>query len=399
MTFKIIIEGSRTPIYRRIINGLAHSLETKHHQTITIEPGTESPLEFARRINAQQPDLVIISNLFGLLSMHEPGAQKYCYELLDAPIAFLHYDNLLGPFSDWNEIKRRLNAFVGISDRSSHFCIKDSNIADFQKLSTGNAYKISHASEFDLVDTRGKYRYNLSFVGHVLPESLFLNSIDPDNPFIQKVLAAYNQRLQHLNYRIEESAISFADQVASPDRPVIDWLSAKQAYRAHINRTSLYFRGHIISDVADTFDVDVIGGDPSYINDKASTRQLEHVRVHLHTPDRNHKGTDRIYAESRININITSVQFDAAIVNRVLDVGAVGGFLLTDWKDSLKEITSVHEQIAYRTIGELKNKIDYYLTHDKERLEIAAQLHHDVKQKCSYDFTTETILASISGQI
>ena len=81
----------------------------------------------------------------------------------------------------------------------------------------------------------------------------------------------------------------------------------------------------------------------------------------------------------------------------MLDVAAVGGFLLTDWKEGLKEITSVHEQLSYRTIDELKNKIDYYLTHDAERLEIAAQLHHDVKQKRTYDHAVEVMLGCVAG--
>jgi len=81
----------------------------------------------------------------------------------------------------------------------------------------------------------------------------------------------------------------------------------------------------------------------------------------------------------------------------VLDVAGAGGFLLTDWKDGLKEITSVHELISYRSIDELKNKIDYYLTHDAERLEIAAQLHQDVKQKRTYDQVAEVILGVVAG--
>ncbi len=397
MAFKIILEGSRTPIYRRIINGLAHSIEKKHYQTIILDSGTESPLEFVRRINELKPDLVIISNLFGLLSAYNPGEQKYVYELLASPIIFLHYDNPLGPINDWDEIERRLNTWVSISGRSTHFCIENTNISDFQKLSIQDARRIFHATEFDLVGNKGKYRYDVSFVGHLLPESIFLDSIDPDSLLDERVLAVYRKRREHLDYRIEDDAMSFADLSAPSMHPVIDWLTAKQLYRARINGTSLFFRGSIISDIADNFEIDVIGGDPSYINDKVSTRKLKHPGVHLHTPEKNHRGTDRIYAESKINVNITSIQFDSAIVNRVLDVAAVGGFLLTDWKEGLKEITSVHEQLSYRTVDELKNKIDYYLTHDAERLEIAAQLHHDVKQKRTYDHAVEVMLGCVAG--
>ena len=120
---------------------------------------------------------------------------------------FVHYDNPLGPINDWDEIERRLNAWVSISDRSSHFCIEDNNSADLQKLSIQNAHKIFHATEFDLVDNQGKYRYDISFVGHLLPESIFLNSIDPENLLDERVLVAYRKRREHLDYRIEDDAM------------------------------------------------------------------------------------------------------------------------------------------------------------------------------------------------
>lgn len=397
MALKIIIEGSSTPIYRRIINSLAHSLGKKHHQTTTIEPDTASPREFVRRINELKPDLVVISNLFGLLSSYHSGEQKYAYEMLSSRIVFLHYDNVLGPINDWDEIERRLKTLVGMSGRCMHFCIEANNCSDLEKLSIQCVHGINHATEFDLLDSRGRYRFDVSFVGHVLPESIFLDSIDGDNPLDERVLAAYKKRRQRLDYRIEEDAVSFADLSVPCRQPIIDWLTAKQVYRARINGSSLCLRGRIISAVADYFDVDVIGGDPSYINNRISTRQLEHARVHLHIPNRNHQGTDRIYAESRININITSIQFDSAIVNRVLDVAAAGGFLLTDWKDGLSDITSVCESISYRSIDELNNKIDYYLTHDAERLEIAAQLHHDVMLTRTYDHAMAILLGVVAG--
>jgi hypothetical protein len=397
MALKIAIEGSKTPIYRRMIKALANSFTRKQHRPIIMEPDSASPLEFVNAINALKPDLVIVSNLFGWLSAYSSGLQKFLYELLTCPIVFLHYDNILGPLEDWQEIERRLQTLVHMSGRARHFCIDDNNSADFHRLSIWNSHKIHHATEFDLIDNKGKYRYDVSFVGHLLPEYIFLKNRDTHSPLGERVFSAYRSRLERLDYRIEEDAVSFADLSVPSGRPVIDWLTAKQIYRARINRTSLYFRGNIIADIANNFDIAVIGGDPSYINNKICTRQLTHPRIHLHTPDKNHKGTDRIYAESRININITSIQFDSAIVNRVLDVAATGGFLLTDWKDDLKEITSVYELISYRTIAELKDKIDYFLSHETERLEIAAQLHHDVKQKRTYDLASGIILDAVGN--
>jgi hypothetical protein len=58
--------------------------------------------------------------------------------------------------------------------------------------------------------------------------------------------------------------------------------------------------------------------------------------------------------------------------------------LLTDWKSDLHKITRVSEEVSYSTIDELNSKIEYYLSHEKERQEIAVQLHEDISGKCSY---------------
>lgn len=57
---------------------------------------------------------------------------------------------------------------------------------------------------------------------------------------------------------------------------------------------------------------------------------------------------------------------------------------MTDWKSELRKITSVYEEISYRTIDELKTKIEYYLSHEEERLELADCLHQDVIKNCTY---------------
>lgn len=396
MGFKIIFEASRTPIYQRIINGFARALQKKHHQPTIVEPDPGRPLEFVRRINKLKPDFIFITNQFGLLSKYNLKKQKYLYELLVSPVIFIHHDNLFGPIYDGKDIKQRLEAFVRISDRSSHFCIENSNISDLQGLSIQNVHKIFHASEFDLIDNGEKYRYDVSFVGHLLPESLLWKRIDPNMPIFERITEDYKKRLERLDYNVEESAIAFANQSIPTRLPAIDWLVVKQIYRAYVNSTTLYSRGKIICDITGNFNVDVIGGDPSYLNGKINKHNVVHAGVHIHAPNKGHKDTDKIYAESRINLNITSTQFDSALVNRVVDIAATGGFVLTDWKDDLKELTSVHELISYRTVDELQSKIEYYLTQDAQRLEIASQLHHEVKAKFTYDIAVKTILDNVT---
>ena len=92
------------------------------------------------------------------------------------------------------------------------------------------------------------------------------------------------------------------------------------------------------------------------------------------------------------------MQFDQAVSNRILDVAAAGGFPLTDWKDELGAITAVAEAISYRSLEELRHKIDYYChpDHRAERLEIATTLQREVRERGDYGALAQAIGAVLA---
>ncbi|MBP7562186.1 MAG: glycosyltransferase [Candidatus Cloacimonetes bacterium] len=68
------------------------------------------------------------------------------------------------------------------------------------------------------------------------------------------------------------------------------------------------------------------------------------------------------YNQSKINFNMTSLQMKNAVNQRVFDVPACGGFILTDYKEQLNEIYDLSNDIAYfKEIGEIKELVKYYL--------------------------------------
>ena len=74
----------------------------------------------------------------------------------------------------------------------------------------------------------------------------------------------------------------------------------------------------------------------------------------------------------------------------------LGGFVLTDYKEDLKKVTSVSGEISYDSIEELNSKIDYYLAHDKERIEISKQFQDDVNNKFTYKKVVENLLSKLA---
>lgn len=84
--------------------------------------------------------------------------------------------------------------------------------------------------------------------------------------------------------------------------------------------------------------------------------------------------TNVVYNSARINLNIhTWFGVGSAMNLRLFEVPCAGAFLLTDWVDEIEGSFVENQHIAcYRSVEELKRKIDYFLAHEEERQAIAA---------------------------
>ncbi|MBU0568262.1 glycosyltransferase [bacterium] len=86
-----------------------------------------------------------------------------------------------------------------------------------------------------------------------------------------------------------------------------------------------------------------------------------------------------IYAASKINLNLTKAQMKQAVTQRVFDVPAVGGFLLTDYRADLEELFDFEKEIAsFKSEDELFEKTVYFLSRRQEREKIAHLAHKRV---------------------
>jgi spore maturation protein CgeB len=78
-----------------------------------------------------------------------------------------------------------------------------------------------------------------------------------------------------------------------------------------------------------------------------------------------------VFYSSRINLNITLRSILTGIPLRALDIMGAGGFLLTNYQAEFGEYFTPGEDFdLYTDYEDLMTKIEYYLTHEKERKEI-----------------------------
>ena len=80
-----------------------------------------------------------------------------------------------------------------------------------------------------------------------------------------------------------------------------------------------------------------------------------------------------VFASSKINLNITLRSIKTGISLRAFDIMGAGGFLLSNYQAEYSEYFDIGGEMAiYESYEDLLGKVEYYLSHDKEREEIAA---------------------------
>lgn len=123
----------------------------------------------------------------------------------------------------------------------------------------------------------------------------------------------------------------------------------------------------------------------------------------LHIPHVQNMGTadyfnemPHVFANSKINLNITLKSIQSGIPLRAMDIMGAGGFLLTNFQaDFLDYFIPGEDFVYYNDSDDLLNKIEYYLSHEKERQEIAQNGHQKVKKNHSFQKCFENMLETL----
>lgn len=100
-----------------------------------------------------------------------------------------------------------------------------------------------------------------------------------------------------------------------------------------------------------------------------------------------------VFASSKININMTAPNIETGIPLRVFDILGAGGFLITDWREDLKDCFTIGKDLeVYNGIDDLLEKTDYYLKHEDKRTAIAMHGFETVQSRHDYSVRIREIL-------
>ncbi len=91
------------------------------------------------------------------------------------------------------------------------------------------------------------------------------------------------------------------------------------------------------------------------------------------------------FYNAKINLNITLKSITSGIPLRALDIMGAGGFLLTNYQgDFLRHFVPDQDFVFYDSYEDLLEKTEYYLSHEKERIEIAKNGYEKVCASHTY---------------
>ena len=145
--------------------------------------------------------------------------------------------------------------------------------------------------------------------------------------------------------------------------------------------------------------------------ERTLNRLAEHFRVALytHSDTSRLKGVDclggvntltempKVFHASRINLNMTMRPIETGLSLRIWDILGCGGFLLTNYQAEIPEYFEIGKELeTYESMEELEQKVQYYLTHEEERIEIAINGYEKTAKFHTYEMRIAEMIRILS---
>lgn len=391
---RFIIESSKTPIYNRIVLAIINALQEHGHEVLFINAEKFEPDDFINCINQISIDYYIVTNDNNYINKKKSDENGFLIDEILHKIIYIHHDSSFCKPGTLNEIDEYLLSLIKSKDRIFHFFIEKSNILQFNKLGIDNCYHILHASEFSRDFIESEYAFGVSFVGHLMSglrayptESLLVN---------HHMMYLAWARLSNSSFEIQPEIERLAEDWHTyhhVNEKIFRSLSVFQLLMHEVTKLSSAYRGELLSTINNQH-LHIIGGDLSYGKINNPLLKLNKPNVSYHPATENYGDTRSIYSKTKVSLNISSLQFDTAINNRIIDVVMSGGFIVTDRRNDLLSYSPTSIEIVYDSPEEMNYLIDFYMhpSNHKKYMEIKEQIYSEFSESFSYTNSISSIL-------
>lgn len=338
----------------------------------------------AKRLNWRDPLYRFIRNM-AWIHAHRDSAMDTVFFLNTAPNLFTHKSY----FHDLN-----LRSICWFVDNPKRFVQCEQN--DFKRCDvigvfdkTYIPYLTQHA-DCPIIEARTGYGIDETCGG----ASLDFSSIDV--AFVgelgAKATLTFEQAYHKINPRIVEVSNIILSSLDMNQTFVLDGIVPQQIseiddlkYTGNLvtyieNKAAYLRRKYYLDSLADQ-NLHIFGdaewANPAWVGKAASCYTGKRLDYFTELP--------RLYATAKINLNIFHPQCVSAPNPRVYDVLACGGFLLTSHNPGLEDEFVIGEDLdVFHSPDELRDKINYYLSHPDERRQIAQNGKQKALANCAY---------------
>ncbi len=353
---------------------LVNAITSLGHNVVTVRMSKSEDVgvvlkDIIKMITEKRPDFILTVNHLGF---DEDGLLSSFLYSIEMPVAVWYVDspNIIIR-AHKNNVKENICLFVWDS----------AYIDNLKKIGFKHVTYLPLATDPTIFKPKKvkqkiakKYRSSVSFVGNSMLEVCrkCFSKLPPNLHYIANALA---ERLARSRLPFER----LLDALNTDEQETINRLDEKlftDLEEAVYWKATMIYRHNAIYQLKEFY--------PTIYGDKGWKEILDHsFRI---KPSLNYyTQLPLLYNLTDVNFNTTSLQMPMAVNQRVFDVPASGGFLLTDNQQALEELFDIKKEVVtYSTYEEIPDLINYYLKHPDSRSSIVKAARERVLKSHTY---------------
>lgn len=291
-------------------------------------------------------------------------------------------------------------------DTNFIFCFDQKQLSRMKILGLKNVFycplaaNMTKASMLHVSDEEiQKYSADISFVGRLyfkdyfepLKANMSVELEEKMESVINSLFLKWEKGLYAYN-KFDYDLIAFIDRVANHEGFENYNMSAQFMYENLILVPLLAYRERlsVLRTLGEQFDTHLYTKNPETITDLPT--------VKIHGPVDYNTDMFKVFFSSKINLNITMRGIETGIPQRVFDIMSVGGFVMCNYQEEAEQLFETDKEIVlYHSLEELQDKATYYLSHEKERIQIAINGYQKVKECYNYQVLLLYIFKQVFG--
>ena len=324
------------------------------------------------------PSVSDVCNIWGI---------PYLCLIVDSPVLELFSTSLANPCNKVFLFDRQLyNDFHHINPDGIFHIPLATNVRD-------NYATATMASAAD----RARFSSDISFIGSLYSEKCLYNQITLPEKMRGYVDGLIEAQLLVYGYNFIEECVTSElieafckvrpELINFPDSMKVD---TKAVIAQHIISVKVAEQERLryLKALSEHFNVDLYTGSDTYSMPLIHNRGFAKTNTEMPI----------IFHQSKINLNLTAKSIRSGLSLRIFDVLGCEGFLITNYQAELPEHFNIGEDLeAYTSLDDLMGKCEYYLSHDKDRQEIAHNGFEKVKKYHTYDIRLTQMLEIAFG--